>query len=215
MTDSGNGLSTNRRTVLSVLGGIGGLGVLAGAGTRALLRDTERIPGSVLGTPFTGNRLELDATCDASTCSSETDQITFAFTDIDPPASGTTAICLHITGVPSWLWLRTSSPVTSDLGDYLTLTLTYGDGSPVTVGGDAVSGWSLNSTLDAFDQGQRLDGIGPDNAVPAGGGRCLVIEWSLPDVEAVYDESVDIDFTFAAVQHRPDTQPANPWNTTQ
>lgn len=201
----------SRRRLLAALGGVGGLGVLGGAGTRAALHDSARIPVSILGSPYRGEELRVEARCRGPACTVEDDRVTFAFTDIDPPASGSTTLCLHVQGSPAWLWLRTSGPVSSQLGSALTLSLTYGDDSAVEVSGNEVTGWSLNPVLDAFDDGRRLTGTGPGGAVPAGRQRCLTIEWELPDTPDVAGEDVEFDLTFAAIQYRPDTTPTNPW----
>lgn len=212
--DEGSGRT--RRRLLSGIAGVAGLGFLGGAGTRAVLQDTQVIPGRLIGNPYTGGRLRLDTTCGAPPCSVENDAVTFEFTDIEPPATGTTTLCLRVTGPAAWLWVRTSGSTTTALGDYLELTLSYEDGTLVEVDGAPVSGWPLTDVLDALGDGVLFDGTGPEGAVSAGTERCLTIDWSLPDSTAVRGDSATISFTFVAIQYRADAAASNPWtNGTQ
>lgn len=201
----------SRRRLLATLGGATAVGAVGGATTRAVLSDTEPVPGDLLGNPYEGGRLQLSLDCVGDVCTTEAGTVAFAFTDLEPPTSGSIEIVAGVEGTPAWVWLKSSPPPSTTLAEALEVTLTDADGTAITVDGAAVSEWSLDDVLAAFADGGHLAGNGPDGAVPAGGQRRVVLEWSLPDADGIAGESVTAEFRFAAVQYRAAATPTNPW----
>jgi hypothetical protein len=201
----------SRRRLLATLGGATAVGATGGATTGAVLSDVEPVPGDLLGDPYVGGQLRLTIDCVGTACTADDGTVTFAFADLEPPASGTVELHASVAGTPAWLWLRSSTPVSTTLAEALTVTLSYPDGTAVTVDDTAVTGWSLNDVLAAFADGGHLVGTGPDGAVAAGDTRRLVLDWSLPDATGIAGESVVIEFRFGAVQYRAEATPTNPW----
>lgn len=201
----------NRRRLLATLGGAAAVGAAGGAGTRAVLSDAEPVPGDLLGNPYEGGRLSLSLDCTGDACTTADGTVAFAFTELEPPASGSVELQIEVAGTPGWLWLRSSPPSSTTLAERLEVTLADADGTAVTVDGEQVSGWPLNDLLAAFADGGHLAAGGPEGAVPAGGQRRVVLDWSLPDADGIAGESVAVEFRFAAVQYRAAATPQNPW----
>ena len=90
----GDGERLTRRGVLAGVAGAAGVGLVGGAGTRAFLRDAETVPGSILGNPYEGARVNLELGCgnDACTAEEDGDSVSFAFEGIEPGDSGSTTV---------------------------------------------------------------------------------------------------------------------------
>jgi len=223
VSDSDDERRLTRRRLLTGVAGATGIGLVGGAGTRAFLRDTEAVPGSVLGNPYEGNHLDLEIRCSDGdgACNADADSVSFAFERVDPPAEGKTTFCPGLTGGPAWLWLRIVPSTADDLvADEFLMTLAYVDGdgnrTPVTdPADDPVEDRTLNEVLGAFDVGGMIPGLtGPDGAFGETEERCLELSWSLPNRDpALSEQSVEFTLRFAAVQYRADVDAdtSNPW----
>lgn len=223
-----NGEWLTRRGVLAGVAGTAGVGLVGGAGTRAFLRDTEAVPGSVFGNPYEGARVDLQLGCgsDACTPAEDGDGVSFAFEGIEPGSGSSTVVCPGLDGAsePAWLWFR-AAPRTEPLpllAEELTVTLAYADGTPVPVpeGADTdetdAEDISLRTFFDAFAGGAAVPGSGAgesDDAFAPDEERCLELSWSLPEAPDpdVSGQSVEFALRFAAVQYRADAAPRNPW----
>lgn len=214
MGDGDDGRLTRRR-ILAGVAGAAGIGMLGGAGTSAFLRDTEVVPGSVLGNPYSGANLDLRLRCagPSGACTSTEDGVSFAFADIEPGDDGSTTVCLESADASAWLWLRTPPPVDRAVARKLTVSLAFDDGTPLRdAAGDLIRDWPLNDFLEAFADGGTIPGLdGSNGAFAEGEERCLELEWELPNEPALAGQSVDFTLQFAAVQYRAETSPRNPW----
>jgi len=214
MGDEGAGPLTRRRLLAGVAGATG-IGLLGGAGTSAFLRDTEVVPGSVLGNPYSGANLDLQLRCagPSGACQPTEDGVSFGFADIEPGDDGSTTVCLESVDASTWLWLRTTPPVDRAVARKLTVSLAFDDGTPLRdASGDLVRDWPLNDFLEAFVDGGSVPGLnGPNGAFAEDEERCLELEWELPNEPALSGQSVGFTLRFAAVQYRAETSPRNPW----
>lgn len=217
-----------RRGILAGVAGAAGVGLAGGAGTRAFLRDTETVPGSVLGNPYEGARVALRLRCgesNACTPAEDGDGVSFSFEGVEPGAEGSTVVCPGLDGAsePAWLWLSTAprADALPLLAEELAVTLAHADGTPVPVpeGADIdetdAEEIPLGTFLDAFAAGTAVPGVdGPGEAFAPGEERCLELSWSLPEAPDpdVSGQSVEFALRFAAVQYRADADPRNPWN---
>lgn len=225
MSDDADGKRLTRRRVLAGVAGAAGVGLVGGAGTRAFLRDTEVVPGSALGNPYEGARVDVALRCgdsDSGACTAEEDDegVSFAFEDVEPGSDGSTVVCPSLDGAsePAWLWLGTES-IDTLLAEELSVTLTL-DGTVVTAAdGTKANGISLKKFLDAFAGGGAVPGAdGAEEPYPFDPDeeRCLELSWSLPkDADSgISEQSVEFRLRFAAVQYRADVQDpstTNPW----
>jgi len=223
VSDGADGKRLTRRRILAGIAGSAGVGLVGGAGTRAFLRDTEAVPGSALGNPYEGTHLNLEISCPDpdGACTADADKVSFAFEDVDPPASSATTFCPRLSGGPAWLWLKTvPSTMEGVVADELLVTLACvdGDGNRTSVidpDGDPVEDRTLNDLLAAFDTGGMIPGTaGRDGAFAETEQRCLELSWSLPNREPILSEqSVEFTLRFVAVQYRADVgaETTNPW----
>jgi hypothetical protein len=208
----------SRRRILAGVAATAGLGAVGGAGTRAVLRDTETVPGSVLGNPYEGTRVDLELSCGETgdVCTVQADGVSFAFENVGPGSSDSVEVCpgLDEASEPAWLWFRTTTPTEASLAEEVTVTLAFGDGTPVVdPSGEPVAGRSLDGLLEAFADGGAIPGEGPDGTFATGENRCLELSWSLPDDPTLSGRSIAFGMRFAAVQYRVDTGPNNPWQS--
>ncbi|WP_338741354.1 SipW-dependent-type signal peptide-containing protein [Haloplanus salilacus] len=212
----------SRRRVLAALAAAGGAGALAGTGTAAVFRDSERSRASItagtvdlvveyelLTGPGTGGpgssgtvdgpRITLPVDSLAPNDDAGSMLLTFAL-----PQRG------DAINNPAALWLATDCPVpeATGLGEAIRVTLSYADCESGTPLSRIVSG-SLREVADDLRDGRRVDSdpttTEPDCLVEE---VCLLVEYELAGY--VGTETVDFPLWFAAVQCRHAT-PTNPF----
>lgn len=114
-------MKLNRRAILASLGVMGGSATIAGAGTRALFSDTERVT-----TTATAGEIDLqldwkayhNGTRIAAIEPTDTDGVVAAqFDDLMPGDTGCFSLSLHNETNPAWVWLAVDIESETDGGD--------------------------------------------------------------------------------------------------
>ncbi|MDB2275382.1 hypothetical protein PM022_12675 [Halorubrum ezzemoulense] len=215
-------MTLSRRRVLAALATAGGAGALAGTGTAAVFRDTERSRASItagivdlvveydLLTGPGADGLDSSGTVDGPRVTLPVDSLA----PDDDAGSMLLTFALPQRGDdvnnPAALWLATDCPVpeATGLGEAIQVTVSYADCESGTPLARIVSG-SLRAVADDLRDGRRVDGDPmspePDCLVEE---VCLLVEYELAGY--VGTETVDFPLWFAAVQCRHAT-PTNPF----
>jgi predicted ribosomally synthesized peptide with SipW-like signal peptide len=176
----------SRREVLAGLGGIGVVGAVSGAGTRAFLTDEESFGGSIRS-----GSISIDIGCDS--CIVDDGGVSFALGDIERGDSGTETLDIGVETNPARLWLQSDCPSTVDpLGDALVVTIRY-DGITIESG-------TLSSVRRSLRGGTALS----ENCTTPGETTGFEIEWKLPldTPKSVAGEQTSFEFEFLAEQCR-------------
>jgi hypothetical protein len=176
----------SRREVLAGLGGIGVVGAVSGAGTRAFLTDDEPFGGSI-----SSGSISIDIGCDS--CLVDDGGVSFALGTIERGDSGTETLDIGVETNPARLWLRSDCPPTVDpLGDALVVTIRYA--------GTTIESDTLSSVRRSLRGGTALS----ENCTTPGETTGFEIEWELPldTPKSVAGEQTSFEFEFMAQQCR-------------
>ncbi|ELY60349.1 hypothetical protein C491_03605 [Natronococcus amylolyticus DSM 10524] len=195
----------SRRRILAGISGVGALGAVGGAGTHAVLNDSEQLSESTAQAGTLG--LEID--CDS--CTQNGNGVAFGFDGLEPGASGTETLEITVEGNAARLWLRTDCPPEVDpLGAVLEVTLRY-DPACRSGSGDTLFDGSLNDLRLAFADGLRLD----DDCIDGDETVCLTLEWALPadgsDGLAGLSSDLHLEFFAQQCRHVSEADVENPF----
>ncbi|MFC4988015.1 SipW-dependent-type signal peptide-containing protein [Saliphagus infecundisoli] len=198
-----DGDGPSRREILAGASGLGVFGAVGGAGTYAVLNDSEEFPGSSIA----AGELGLAIDCQGGGCETDGNAVSVSFGGIEPGDTGTRTIELTVEGNAARLWLRTACPPASDpLGDALAVTLSDDEGCGGT--GELFSG-SLTDLRREFADGISLS----EGCLDPGDTRCLTLEWNFSeeDVEGLVGLSAELELEFVAEQCRHTDGTENPF----
>lgn len=234
-----DGLGISRRAVLSGLAAVGLVGSLTSLGTRMTLSDTTQFRNNSLEADdldlgiawtefYNGEEVEATGICGATDRDGYVDNSAPAvdLSGVEPGDSGELDVCLWAPEDVGALWMRLQ--VTSVAENGVTeLEAEAGDDVESSVGelhehlqvrvgvdsdcdrareGDPLA----SGTIADVGSGRLGTGIQLDPATPL----CLVLEWSLPDTDAlpatVLTDAVQFSVEFTAEQSGY-TEPTNPW----
>lgn len=196
-----------RRRILTSLGGIGAFSAASGAGTQAVLTDTEQFSGQL-----TAGQVALQVDCER--CSTTDDSVEIDFDDLSPGAESSTRIRVSVPeqSNPVRLWLRTACPPVGDpLGEALETRLSVlRDCDPddrtflTELDGEWVSLSELRRTL---SDGTRIEGR--DGRCIENETLCLDFEYRLPETATwTVETTTDLRFELFGQQcrHVPESE---------
>lgn len=184
MTD----IDLSRRELLAGAATGGGLGILLGSGTVAMLSDEESFPDNLL----TAGALDLEVVVDVEEGEeAHSEGIATVPVELDDETrAGSATLSVRVPDLsgrnnPAYAWLQLACPPDSPLAAALSVTLRYDCGGGT---GDVLASGPLIEVADELRNGVPLS---PecDAGVPAGGQGCLqptetlplVLEWTLAD----------------------------------
>ncbi|WP_254832216.1 hypothetical protein [Haloglomus salinum] len=207
MTNDDGDRGIARRKVLAAAAGAGGLGVVGGVGSAALLRDEESFSGL-----FESGSLELDVAWNNTDGENLTAKLETGNT------SGQELLDISLPGSennPAHVWFQPTCPPESAAGlaDALELSVRYADaqGTPgdhvLDADGVAIDGRTLRDL--AEQPGTKLQ-FGDDGCLDADTTRYLLVGWEYTEDSAEFDET-DFDLEFFAEQCRNNDAPTNPY----
>ena len=200
----------SRRQILGFIGSAGTAGALTGAATGANLFDRERFTHNVTS----GGTFSLLLECDrnSESCSVDQQMVTLDVLDLEPGDSGEATISITVEDNDGWVWLRTTCPEPSALGNKLEMRLLL-DGQPLMDTDRKDVAGSLFAVQKQLVDGVRLTPDG-GNCFTAGESSDLQIEYTLPDTVGPNLEGTETNarFQFHAEQCRHNASAVNPFS---